>query len=440
VLATEAMRRASNATAILEAIRSAANIGVHVLAPQVETLFGAVMGSRSAFVHVSRGGLFLDLGGGSVQMTWLDTRLQSYETAAALVGESMPFGAARLIRVLEDESAEAQASEKGKLRSSLLDAFAKLCDTFPALREAKDGKGDDGQSGGIDVYLCGGGFRGYGSILMHTDAIQPYPIPSIGAYTVPGHVFKQTDKMRKVNDEQEGKIFGMSKRRRRQFPAIITVVEAFIGVVPNIRTATFCSGSNRDGALLMKLPKSLRESNPLEALADFPECERPAIEAVLTTISGALPSKVGLSSTATIFSLGLGHVFARQIWARLGEDGDSNASFALHDAITRDPSAPGLTHLARAVLGLTLCARWGSNLGPNDAQLYKGLKGLVHTADNQANFWAAYIGAVAAVIGILIPVQPKQSSDLAKVVRLVENSLLVKCRERNNLADSEKQI
>ncbi|KAK1687694.1 Ppx/GppA phosphatase [Colletotrichum godetiae] len=443
VLATEAMRRAANARDMLTAIREAADIGVHVLAPEVETLFGAVMGSRSAFVDVARGGLFLDLGGGSVQMTWVDTRLPDYEVAAAKAGESMPFGAARLIRILEGQSEEVRTQEKEKLNASMQGAFAKLCAKFPALAQAKaDHEAANSSSssaattngstvvpGGIDAYLCGGGFRGYGCMLQHNDPIQPYPIPSVGTYTVTGDFFKQTDKMRRVNREHEGKIYGMSKRRRQQFPAIIEVVEAFIRTVPHLRTVTFCGGSNRDGALLMKLPKSVRESNPLEALAGFPiqgheesggagsSGDLAVAQAILRTLYGAVPKNVDVSRTPTVFSLGLGPLFARQVWIHQGEDDDANASYALHEAVTRDPSAPGLTHLARAVLGLTVCARWGSNLGPIDAQLYGNLRGLVAEAKLESVFWAEYLGAVAAVMVDLVPAWPTSVEELESTLR-----------------------
>ncbi|KAK2050334.1 Ppx/GppA phosphatase [Colletotrichum somersetense] len=455
VLATEAMRRAANAREMLTAIREAADIGVHVLSPEVETLFGAVMGSRSAFVDISRGGLFLDLGGGSVQMTWVDTRLPDYEIAAALAGESMPFGAARLIRVLEGQPEEVRAQEKQRLNASMQSAFAKLCDKFPALAQAKaeheasaaaapttNGAGTTTTTsgtapvaGGIDAYLCGGGFRGYGCMLQHNDPIQPYPLPSVGTYTVTGDFFKQTDKMRRVDREHQGKIYGMSKRRRQQFPAIIEVVEAFIRAVPHLRTVTFCGGSNRDGALLMKLPKSVREGNPLEALAGFPiqghedahgsgggggggrTSDMAVARAVLRTLYGAVPVNVDISRTPTVFSLGLGPLFARQVWIHQGEDDDANASYALHEAVTRDPSAPGLTHLARAVLGLTTCARWGSNLGPIDAQLYGNLRGLVAEAKQESVFWAEYLGAVAAVMVDLVPAWPKSVDELESTLR-----------------------
>jgi retrograde regulation protein 2 len=421
VLATEAMRRAANAAAMLDAIREEANIGVHVLTPQVETLFGAVMGSRAAFTDISRGGLFLDLGGGSVQLTWVDTRLPVYEVSAALAGESMPFGAARLIHVLEAEPESVRTREESKLRASMQDAVTKLSSKFPALRalmEAASHTVADGE-GNIDVYLCGGGFRGYGSMLMYDDSIQPYPIPSVGAYTVSGKLFKQTKRMLKLNDAYEGKIYGMSKRRRRQFPAIVAVVNAFVDVVPNIRTATFCSGSNRDGSLMMKLPKSIRESNPLEVLAGISNDKLPVVQAVLKSLYSAVPVTADISKTATIFSLSLGQLFTTYIWAREGDNGDSNASYALHHAVTRDPLAPGLTHLARAVLGLTVCARWGSNLGPIDVQLYQSLRELATRSDLHVGFWADYIGAVAAVMAILVPVWPKDSDEIEKAVRLV---------------------
>ncbi|ODA83982.1 hypothetical protein RJ55_02500 [Drechmeria coniospora] len=97
ILATEAMRRAANAGQMLEAVERATDgLGVHILDPAVETLFGAVMGSRSGLVHVSTGALFLDLGGGSVQMTWVDTSKDNYEFEAATRGESLPYGAAKL--------------------------------------------------------------------------------------------------------------------------------------------------------------------------------------------------------------------------------------------------------------------------------------------------------------------------------------------------------
>ncbi|KAK4174074.1 putative retrograde regulation protein [Triangularia setosa] len=434
VFATEAMRRAENAASMLEAIRAEApDLSVHILAPQVEILFGAV-GARSSFVDVK--GLILDLGGGSVQMTWMDTSGASGaqghqdqpipEVEAAVAGQSLPFGAARLIKILDAAHVDVQTSEKAKLQVGMAKAFQMLCAKFPSLgqlavevksKEGKDKKANE--SSGIDIFLCGGGFRGYGSMLMHNNPIQPYPIPSIGSYTASGELFNKTKEMLKVNKSFDGKIFGMSKRRRAQFPAIVTVVEALIAAVPPIRSATFCSGGNREGALMMMLPREIRDSNPL-SLPDDIESSIPSgpaqgdttLQELLVTLHSAFPSDFDSRSVASVFSLQLGSLYASHIWGRMGENDAANASSALHDAVNH-PDSPGLTHLARAVLAVTLCARWGANLGPIDQQLYRNLRELVDAADPDAAFWADYTGAVTTALTTVIPAWPR-SSDIIK--------------------------
>ncbi|KAI1206418.1 Ppx/GppA phosphatase [Annulohypoxylon truncatum] len=411
VFATEAMRKAENAASMLDAILATSGLGVHVLAPEVETLFGA-MGARSGFTAVN--GLFLDLGGGSVQMTYLNSSADGYEMAAAQTGKSLPFGAAKLSRILEDDESEVRATALSTLQDGMRGAFANLRQQFPSLRDTQI----DHENGGVDIYLCGGGFRGYGSILMHTDPIQPYPIHAIGAYTVRGSVFSRTTHMRKVNDEYDGKIFGMSKRRRQQFPAIAAVVEALIGAVPRIRTVTFCSGGNREGALFMKLPGAMREGNPLSILHPISsKVELETVQSVLDIVQSSLPADIDFSGIPNVFTLGLGPLFANNIWTRVGEPSDANAAFELHQAIHRDSSAPGLTHLARAVLGLTLCFRWGAGLGPSDKLLQSNLQKLVDRSNPEANFWAEYLGAVANLFVKLCPAKPNTADKAKNIVK-----------------------
>ncbi|KAI0427296.1 Ppx/GppA phosphatase [Xylaria sp. FL1042] len=411
IFATEAMRKANNATSMLNAIQSECGLGVHVLAPEVETLFGAI-GARSAFAVVN--GLFLDLGGGSVQMTYMNSAVRDYEIQAAQTGRSLPFGAAKLINILESNDTEVKAAALDELKVGMHDAFSKLQQEFPLLRETQTGS----NSNGIDIYLCGGGFRGYGSILMHSDPLHPYPIPAVGAYTVKGSFFCQTSAMRKTNAEYDGKIFGMSKRRRKQFPAIATVVDALISAIPRIHTVTFCSGGNREGALFMKLPAAIREANPLPLLHQGNNTRPSALQAVIKTIQSALPSSLDFSNIPTVLSLGLGPLFASEIWSRSGEPSESNASFQLHQSLDRDPSVPGFTHLTRSVLGLTLCFRWGATLGPIDQQLFIGLKKLVYQVSPEAIFWAEYIGEVARLLSQLCPRMPENQRQLEDTVSL----------------------
>lgn len=442
VFATEAMRRAQNATAMLEAIRAASpGLSVYILAPPVETLFGAV-GARSGFVDVK--GLFLDLGGGSVQMSYWDSYsakagarggTPSPEVVAALSGQSLPFGAARLIKLLDTDDTDVQVAATSQLQSGMSEAFQTLCATFPTLDatvaavEQIEGKRDGRDQLGVDVYLCGGGFRGYGSILMHTHPISPYPIPSIGSFTVSGEVFGRTRDMLQVNNSFDGKIFGMSKRRRAQFPAIVAVVDALLATVPMIRSVTFCSGGNREGALMLSLPPNIREANPLMCFEDVarnimstPGQRYASVHDVLDTLRSAFPLDVDLAATNTVFGLRLGPLYVNQIWTRLGSDADTNASAALHDAVSSQEQ-PGLTHLARAVLGVTLCARWGASLAPIDEQLHRNLRALMKSADPDSTFWADYTGAVTRAMALLIRRWPRSKQAMVETVRYEQGLL-----------------
>ncbi|OAQ98993.1 hypothetical protein LLEC1_04381 [Akanthomyces lecanii] len=363
IFATEAMRRADNAGDMLGAIRTATDgLGVQILAPEVETLCGAVMGTRSSLVGVPGGALFLDLGGGSVQMTWVDTATRNYMVEAAMAGTSLP-----------------------------------LCAKFPALKAIREAY-EAGEDANVDVYMCGGGFRGYGTMLMHDDAIKPYPIPSISTYTVDGTKFKETQRMLKINTEYDGKIYGLSKRRRKQFPAIVHVVEAFIGAVPNIGHVTFSGGSNRQGALQMMLPPEIRESNPLQLLLS------------------SLPDPSIVDKMPTILAPGLGYLFMKELWTRAGHEADTNASISLHASIIRAPGCPGLTHLSRALLGIALATRWGSFLSPADAQLEQGLIAIIRRYGSESLFWTRYLGAVAGAITEILPFSPTSADELRRAV------------------------
>lgn len=416
IFATEAMRRAANAADMHKAIAEATGgLGVHILEPSVETLFGAVMGSRSGLTNVE-GALFLDLGGGSVQMTWVDTSMKDYEIKAATAGKSMPYGAAKLTCILEEGDATLRTTETAEFQECMQSAFDNLCSVFPKLQEISD-ESRKGQHAGIDVYMCGGGFRGYGSMLMHAEDTNPYPIPSVGTYSVSGRAFKQVDEMIRINNTHEGKIFGMSRRRRQQFNAIAQVIKTFITAVPHIARVTFCKGSNRDGALMMKLPREIRESNPLEVLANVNQRDKLAFGAALRALESALPNGVDSPTTPTIFSDHLKYLFAEDWWRRGGHDANTNSSFALHSAVSRDSDAPGLTHLARALLGVTSAARWGFALGPADISLVQGLEGVISRHSKDAVFWARYIGALANILAEILYVPPSDDSHLGRSIR-----------------------
>jgi retrograde regulation protein 2 len=403
---------------MMAAIEVATNgLHVQILEPAVETLLGAVMGSRSGLADVQGGALFLDLGGGSVQMTWVDTAVEGYEIHAAKAGNSLPFGAAKLKRILDNLTGETQLLELGKLSVGMQDSYKRLCATFPALDAIRTAYENGDTSSLVNVYMCGGGFRGYGSMLMHDDPIKPYPIPSINSYTVDGDRFKQIARMRQINQEYEGKIPGLSTRRRSQFPAIAAVIETFTQTVPNIGRVTFCGGSNREGLLMMKLPKQIREDHPLHVLGPANAGDMLLCKAVLQKLSTALPQGLDLSRMPTILSTGLGPLWAGELWSRQGYDANTNASFALHNALIRDSDCPGLSHLTRALLAVTSVARWGCNPAPVDSDLYKGLRRVADSHTPNASFWALYIGVVSGILTTILPTAPVDVQQLDTAIR-----------------------
>lgn len=396
VFATEAMRTAHNQASMLSAIKSATGLNVQILSPAMESMFGA-MGARSAFGDVR--GLFMDLGGGSVQMTYLDSKKYGYEIDAAVAAKSIPAGAAKLTATLKVQSAEEVQND---LKSRMKTTFEGMMQRFPELKEQVESKD------GINIYFCGGGFRGYGSMLKHTHDIQPYPIPEIGGFTVSGDQFRDWKAMLKAN-EKEGKVFGMSKRRREQFPAIAMVVETLVDAVPNIGKVTFCSGGNRDGVLYMKLPQKIRKEHPLPLLpGGLDSATKESIEAITKLAATALTE-----DCPKVFSMHLLQYIARNTWTHLGHAGSENCAKAIHNPISGAVAGlPGLTHEVQAVISLVLCARWGNSLGPTDKPLQENLRKLI---GKKRSWWCEYIGTVMRFLATIFPVFPAESEMLSIV-------------------------
>lgn len=399
VFATEAMRTAKNKDEMLGAIKTASGLVVDILSPGMESMFGA-MGARSGFEHVD--GLFMDLGGGSVQMTYVNSSAEvTYDILAAEAAKSMPFGAAKLTEVLasKDNSHEA----KKELRATMKETFEGLVDRFPKLKEQAQ------HDHGITIYFCGGGFRGYGSMLMHTDPIQPYPIPAIGGYSVPGDRFIKWREMLHANNYEEGKIFGMSKRRRQQFPAIVTVVQALVEAVPKVKQVVFCSGGNREGVLYMKLPPHVRESNPLDLLPGGYTFGKSIIEDVTGILTSCLTP-----GYPNVFGREILNYVSKQIWLDMGDPDDANSAKALHNPISGPLAGlPGMTHEIRAILALILCSRWGSDLSPGDKRLAENLQALI---GHELSWWCQYIGSVARCFATVVPAPPSSEKALNNIV------------------------
>jgi retrograde regulation protein 2 len=203
----------------------------------------------------------------------------------------------------------------------------------------------------------------------------------------------------------------MSKRRREQFPAIATVVQSLAEVIPKIREIIFCSGGNREGVLYLKLPPEIREQHPLTLFPAGSLNQRSEIiTSIVTCLTSALPKVYPV-----IFSTELLHYVARNIWQDMGDPDDANSAKALHNPISGMLAGlPGMTHQVRAVLALTICARWGVNPGPVDSKLYENLQALIGP---ELSWWCEYIGTVAGILAILTPASPSADNTLSNMVK-----------------------
>ncbi|KAL8737692.1 MAG: hypothetical protein Q9190_008087, partial [Brigantiaea leucoxantha] len=388
VVATEATRNAVNGKDFCHQIHARTGWNVELLAKEEEGRIGA-LGIASSFQSVN--GLVMDLGGGSVQMTWMVTEDGEVKTSPR-GSVSFPYGAAALTMQLD----RAGTKGHGKLQEEISTSFesALLDIGIPSsLTKAAD------EEGGFTLFLSGGGFRGWGYILMSLHSVQPYPIPTINGFRVPKSSFLPS--LEHHTDLES--TFGISSRRASQVPAILLLIKALVKSIPSISDIYFAQGGVREGLLFSTLPPSVRSQHPLvTASAPFAP---PSTRILVHLLSTAIPPPVApdshshahppLSLTNPSFLTSTIHL----LHAHSSSPKDIRSAAALRSTTTGLlADAHGLSHTDRALLALVLCERWGGNLSPADQGFFAGMQELVGPA---ASWWAKYIGRAAGGLGDL---------------------------------------
>jgi retrograde regulation protein 2 len=395
ILATEATRTAVNSEDYRRQIKDATGWEVDMLPKEAEGQIGA-MGVASSFSEVD--GLVMDLGGGSTQITWMQSK-NGNVTVSPQGSFSFPYGAAALTRKLAEIAKSANPQQEtinlqNTMKAQFQEAYTKLDLPADMLAKAK--------SGTLPLHLSGGGFRGWGYLLMSQHKVSPYPIPIINGFQVDKREFHSTTSITTAAaHSQTTPIFRISNRRAAQVPAVAFLINILTTALPDIETIRFCQGGVREGYLFDSLPPEIRAQDPLPAAtAKYSTASAPAISDLLWD---ALPSNnnpLGRFLPPSI-QRPVVRALADLLFAQASLSKESTSLAALYAPITGVlAAAHGISHTDRALLSLALCARWGGDIAPPHGDLLNRLRAI---CSKQEVFWAMYLGVVAKLVGDIYP-------------------------------------
>ena len=392
ILATEATRQAINSEEYRVAIKGATGWTVEMLPKEDEGRVGA-MGVVSSFSSVK--GLMMDLGGGSTQITWLIA--ENGQVRMSNTGSfSMPYGAAALSRRL------AEANKLGgKVFEELREEISKnLKDAVEEIGIPQEVRDTANTREGMTLYLSGGGFRGWGFVLMSQHPVSPYPIPIINGFRTSVENFHNTGEVMTAAASQED-IFRVSERRASQVPAVALLVSCLAMALPAITTVRFAQGGVREGSLFMDLDTKTKAQHPL-VTATIPHVT-PSTPSLISLLEAAIPAPNGLSSVPPVITDYLLAALGQSLYIHNHLNKDLQAAAALRSTTTGSLcGVHGASHDERAALGIMLCERWGGRgaLSPGDADYFQRLLQLLGP---EAGWWCFYYGKIAAVIGEVYP-------------------------------------
>ena len=396
IVATEATRKAINSQAFQEEIERKTGWKVQLLEKAVEGRVGA-HGVASSYGNVR--GLMMDLGGGSTQITWIVT--EGGEVRMAEKGSvSLPYGAAALTKRLEaagSKGSEGYKKFEDEVLADLKSAVRQI-DVPKALLEAE---------GGLHLYLSGGGFRGWGFVLMSQHSIKPYPIPIINGFKVKEDSFHNTQAVRAaVLDENTPDIFRVSQRRASQVPAVAFLVDCLSKALPAITDVHFCQGGVREGMHFAEMEPAQRMEDPIVTAtrAYAPESVPAILELLMVAIKTTHPSPSATQEAVPlVFDSTLMTAFAQAMYAHAAFPKDICAGAALRSTTTGFFAAThGISHEQRAILAILLCERYGGfgSISPTEQDFYQRLLQLL--PDGMA-WWCMLVGRIAAAVAIVYP-------------------------------------
>jgi len=387
VIATEATREAINSAELRGEIQRATGWEVEMLDKREEGRVGA-LGVVSSLPRLEEG-LVVDMGGGSIQLTWVDKPAAG---GTAVVGRSasLPYGAAALLR----EFQYAQCKGREEMQELRNDVSAKLVGAMASL----GAPAILNRSGPARLYLSGGGFRGWGYLLMDAHPVQPYPIPIINGFRASISAFAGDLHGRVAQASgPDADIFRVSERRSTQVPAVAFLVDVLREIAPRVEEVVFCQGGVREGALFERLDPAVKSLRPLRAATA--EHAPPSGERLCELLRAAVPRGRSAARVASSMLRPL----VDMLYVHRSLPRDTRAAGALRSTTSGVLAAThGLLHEERALLALALCERWGGE-SETPATDHDFLRRLREILVEDEVWWARYLGAVARLIGDAYP-------------------------------------
>lgn len=422
VLATEATRTAPNSETFRARIKEQTGWEVRLLSKEDEGRIGA-LGIASSSRAVA--GLAMDLGGGSTQITWVIAK-DGVVTTCPKGSFSFPYGAAALSARLKQAKVAGKKAEKA-LREEMKENFQKTYEELEIPQSLIDSSKAEGR---FDLYLCGGGFRGWGYVLMKQAGVSPYPIPIINGFRARREDFHNTAAvLHEVSDSE--KIFGVSKRRASQVPAVAALIDVLMDALPAITHIQFCQGGVREGFLFDKLPQEVRAQDPL--LAATMQYAPPSSDNIKRLLLSALPknaSPIESSKPPSSLSPQFLAAISNILFAHSRVPRESRTAAALHSTTTGLlASTNSISHAERAMMALILAERWAGDLAPTE-EAYQ--KNLIQCVSAQEAWWCKYLGRVAGLIGEIYPAG-RVSETHWKVQVETEWDQVIKKKEKRDL-------
>ncbi|KAK9461045.1 Ppx/GppA phosphatase family-domain-containing protein [Lipomyces oligophaga] len=413
VFASEAARLASNSSELMKMISKVNPLWkVTLLTAKMEAVYGS-MGIAASYYEIN--GITMDLGGGSIQISWVSTVGGNIVQCDNPV--SLPYGAAVLFQRSQSQSL---TDLKAELSAALVVALRKIRLPF-SLKSAS-------------LYLSGGGFRGLGAFAMSTlSGSELYPIPIINGYRCS---LKDLDKITQVKvtnqmlDKLED-IFRVSKRRASQLPGVFLLTQALANAAPAIGSVFFAQGGMKEGYIYSTLESAVKYQDPLRSCTMT--YARPASMKIQELLDSAMSSFTPIYIRNRIVP-----AIANLAYAQASFSKDTQATAALNLAIVGPLAGTfGLSHLDRAMIGIILCERWGGEVF--DEQLLARLCDLV-VAEAIGDegyayiFWGYFISRLTLILTELYPAGIVDDEHRIKITVLKDelNSILLELEFKQN--------